>query len=136
MTCNGCKTTVEKHLEAFQEVSSVSVNLERKEALIESASFISVKELQNNLPEKFSIFDKETITVFETASVGSELKQLKPLFIIFGYISIASVLLNYKAWNWASAMMDFMGLFFIVFSFFKLLDLKGFSKSFAMYDPG
>jgi hypothetical protein len=32
-------------------------------------------------------------------------------------------------------MVDFMGLFFIVFSFFKLLDLKGFITSFKMYDP-
>lgn len=28
-----------------------------------------------------------------------------------------------------------MGLFFIVFSFFKMLDLKGFPGSFSMYDP-
>jgi hypothetical protein len=28
-----------------------------------------------------------------------------------------------------------MGLFYIVFSFFKLLDLKGFPESFKMYDP-
>lgn len=33
------------------------------------------------------------------------------------------------------AMYDFMGLFFIVFSFFKFLDLKGFPDSFAQYDP-
>ena len=32
-------------------------------------------------------------------------------------------------------MLDFMGLFYIVFSFFKLLDLKGFPESFKMYDP-
>lgn len=32
-------------------------------------------------------------------------------------------------------MLDFMGLFYIVFSFFKMLDLKGFSESFKMYDP-
>jgi len=32
-------------------------------------------------------------------------------------------------------MLDFMGLFYVVFSFFKFLDLKGFPKSFAMYDP-
>ena len=32
-------------------------------------------------------------------------------------------------------MLDFMGLFLIVFSFFKLLDLKNFPASFAMYDP-
>jgi len=32
-------------------------------------------------------------------------------------------------------MLDFMGLFYIVFSFFKMLDLKGFPASFQMYDP-
>ena len=32
-------------------------------------------------------------------------------------------------------MLDFMGLFYIVFSFFKMLDLKGFPDSFKMYDP-
>jgi hypothetical protein len=32
-------------------------------------------------------------------------------------------------------MLDFMGLFFIVFSFFKMLDLKNFPSSFRMYDP-
>ena len=32
-------------------------------------------------------------------------------------------------------MLDFMGLFYIIFSFFKILDIKGFSMSFRMYDP-
>ena len=32
-------------------------------------------------------------------------------------------------------MLDFMGLFYVVFSFFKFLDLKGFPQSFKMYDP-
>jgi hypothetical protein len=32
-------------------------------------------------------------------------------------------------------MIDFMGIFFIVFSFFKFLDYKSFPKSFSMYDP-
>ena len=65
----------------------------------------------------------------------SKIKQLKPLFIILGYIFIASISLNYKNWNSSYAMLDFMGLFYIVFSFFKILDIKGFSMSFRMYDP-
>ncbi|MBQ0740083.1 heavy metal transporter, partial [Aquimarina celericrescens] len=43
--------------------------------------------------------------------------------------------LNYRDWNINDAMLDFMGLFYIVFSFFKILDLKGFPDSFRMYDP-
>ena len=37
--------------------------------------------------------------------------------------------------SWSEFMLDFMGLFYIVFSFFKMLDLKGFPESFRMYDP-
>jgi hypothetical protein len=32
-------------------------------------------------------------------------------------------------------MFDFMGLFYIIFSFFKFLDYTGFPASFQMYDP-
>jgi hypothetical protein len=52
-----------------------------------------------------------------------------------GYIIVATILLNYQRESWNEAMLDFMGLFFIVFSFFKILDLKGFPDSFRMYDP-
>ena len=139
MTCSGCKASVEKHLKTVKNIISASVNLEKKEVEIENSSFVSIEKLQDILPEKFSIFEKEKETVFNaipnSASSKSELKQLKPLFIIFGYITITSLLLHYKNWSWDAFMLDFMGLFYIVFSFFKLLDLKGFSKSFAMYDP-
>ena len=36
--------------------------------------------------------------------------------------------------NIQSFMLDFMGIFFVVFSFFKLLKLKGFQTSFKKYD--
>ena len=65
----------------------------------------------------------------------SKIQQLKPLLLIIFYITSASLLLNFKNWNWNEFMLDFMGLFFIVFSFFKMLDLNGFSQSFKMYDP-
>jgi len=64
-----------------------------------------------------------------------KLQQLFPLFLIFIYIMIASVLLNYSPWSANDFMLDFMGLFFVVFSFFKILDLRGFQHSFKMYDP-
>ena len=55
--------------------------------------------------------------------------------LILFYISAAGVLLHYKDWSWSEFMLDFMGLFYIVFAFFKMLDLKGFPESFKMYDP-
>ncbi|MDE0917179.1 MAG: heavy metal transporter, partial [Flavobacteriales bacterium] len=65
----------------------------------------------------------------------TKLQQLKPLLLILFYITSAGVLLHYKDWSWQEFMLDFMGLFYIVFSFFKMLDLKGFPESFKMYDP-
>ncbi|NMH89792.1 heavy-metal-associated domain-containing protein [Flavivirga algicola] len=139
MTCNGCKTSVENKLNTIDNVLSVIVNLEKAEALIEMSSHIPVSELQNTLSDKYSISEKKTsnerMLASTTVEKKSELKQLFPLFLIFGYITVAAVLINYRPWNGAGFMLDFMGLFYIVFSFFKLLDLKGFPESFKMYDP-
>ena len=64
-----------------------------------------------------------------------DLKQLSPLFLVFFYIIIAALFMNRIDFRVADFMYDFMGLFYIVFSFFKFLDYKNFPDSFAMYDP-
>ncbi|PZD78270.1 heavy-metal-associated domain-containing protein [Mesonia sp. K7] len=142
MTCQGCKASVTKHLEAIENITQVEVNLERSEAEITMTKHVMIAELQQALPEKYTITKKEENpenNIFE--SVGnqkeekSKLQQLKPLLIILFYIATASVLLHFENWNWQGFMLDFMGLFFVVFSFFKMLDLQGFPQSFMMYDP-
>ena len=143
MTCNSCKSSVHQKLNELQEVEHVEVNLEKSEAVIFLTENIDISKLQNSLPSKFQITEKlvdDTPDSFNNSSSESDqgkskLNQLKPLFIILSYISVASILINYSNWNPSEAMLDFMGLFFIVFSFFKMLDLKGFPKSFRMYDP-
>ena len=134
MTCNGCRSTVENKLSSLDGVDNVQVNLTNGEAIVYSKNPISFSLISNSLPSKYKVIrnipdqDNEIIK-------SSKIKQLKPLFIILGYISLTSILLNFKNWNSTNAMLDFMGLFYIIFSFFKILDIKGFSKSFKMYDP-
>ena len=140
MTCGSCKASVEKHLSEIENVTEVSVNLEKAEAVVKMNNHITTETLQKALPEKYTITEKtETNIVSDSSSFVSEetskFQQLKPLFLIIFYISSASILLNYKNWDWGNFMFDFMGLFYIVFSFFKMLDLKGFPDSFRMYDP-
>lgn len=137
MTCDGCRTSVEDKLNALPEVEKASVNLETSEAIIEMSNHISTEQLQMALSDKYSISEKN---IFKTTSSSidkekSDLHQLFPLFLIFAYIIIASALLNKNPWDINGFMLDFMGLFYVVFSFFKLLDLKGFPESFKMYDP-
>jgi len=143
MTCNSCKSTIHQSLNEIPEIKSVEVNLEKAEAIIFMKSNIDISKLQNALPSKFYIEEKaidDSSALINEPSIESDqekskLQQLKPLLIILIYISVASILMNFKNWNSSEAMLDFMGLFYIVFSFFKMLDLKGFLKSFKMYDP-
>ena len=90
--------------------------------------------LTSPVPSKYNVVTNGHVQDNEIIK-SSKIKQLKPLFIILGYISVTSILLNFRNWNSTNAMLDFMGLFYIIFSFFKILDIKGFSTSFKMYDP-
>ena len=140
MTCSGCKASVEKAIQSIDSVTEVSVNLEQSEAVVSMTNHISIKKLQDALSDKFQIFETNTSkNLFDTIDIpennSSQLRQLFPLFLIFGYIITIAILLNIRAWETSNFMLDFMGLFYFVFSFFKFLDLKGFSESFKMYDP-
>lgn len=141
MTCGSCKAKVEKSLATIKNVTDIKVNLENKEVEITMDKHIDISELQSVLSEKYIISKKEQtksvhqISDFEIMQEKSKFQQLKPLFLIFLYITVTSVLLHYKNWSLSGFMLDFMGIFYIVFSFFKMLDLKGFPDSFRMYDP-
>lgn len=150
MTCNGCVASVQEKLSEIHGIQNVDVNLEKGEAEISMEKHISLDVLSAVLPEKYSISEKGNHSseklIDDSTDSGlrrndnvlnekSKLQQLKPLLLIFLYLFSAAFLLNYQDWNTAEAMLDFMGLFYIVFSFFKLLDLKGFPESFRMYDP-
>ena len=143
MTCFNCKTFIEKTLSDLDQIINVEVDLENQEAIIAMNNYTELKVLQKSLPSKYTIsikegttdFDSNQNTSFQIEEGKSKFQQLKPLLLIFFYIISAIVLLHYKNWSWNEAMLDFMGLFYIIFSFFKMLDLKGFPESFRMYDP-
>lgn len=142
MTCGGCKASVEKYLNEIEHVTNVAIHLEKGEAEVTMDKHITTDVLQKALPEKYTLSKKLAEKVFASSSISStpkeeesKLQQLKPLLLIIFYIASTSILLHYKDWSWNEFMLDFMGLFYIVFSFFKMLDLKGFTASFSMYDP-
>ncbi|TMM59496.1 metal-transporting ATPase [Maribacter algarum] len=138
MTCNGCVASVADELSKIDGVQKIEVSLERAEAEISMSSHIALSAFKSALPSKYSIAEIGNHTSGITSNSSEEkskFQQLKPLFLIFLYLFSAGFLLNYQDWNLGEFMLDFMGLFYIVFSFFKLLDLKGFPESFRKYDP-
>ncbi|MFO7746044.1 MAG: cation transporter [Psychroflexus sp.] len=137
MTCQHCKASVEESINDLDNVKSVSVDLEAEEAKVDMEKHIDIETLQNALSDKYKISKQSDFVdkSIENIQDQSKAQQLFPLFLIFGYITAASILLNFSDWELSSFMFDFMGLFYIVFSFFKFLDYTGFPESFRMYDP-
>ena len=118
MKCSGCQATVATHLQQLPGVTKAVAKV--KEGVVEVAMNVplSLTVLQNALPEKYSLSDPIEVSAImpEDNHTPTKWLQLKPLFLILFYIAVSSTLLHYQAWDWNAFMLDFMGLFLIVFS--------------------
>ena len=136
MTCQNCVKDIIGKMNSIEGVSNVKVSLETGKATLRSNHQISLGKLSTILGEKYTISKDKPEFMEYQANSKSKLKGLFPLFLIFGYLILATLFLTYLTGASLKGMMlYFMGLFFIAFSFFKFLDYKGFSISFSRYDP-
>lgn len=134
MTCSSCEAKVKSALLMVNNVTAVEVSQVAKTATITMEKHVSLSDLQKALDSKYQISAihhsetmEETKSWFET---------YKPVLLIFFFITIVTVLIqtlnhHFDVMQW---MRHFMAGFFLVFSFFKLLNLKGFAESYVMYD--
>lgn len=134
MTCSSCVATVTKAIESIRNVKNVTVSLDSGLAVVESNEDVSIDVIHSVLPDKFNVKPFEYYEDVNIDGKESYLTKLFPLILILSYISLTSIIINFGR-SLDDLMMDFMGIFFIVFSFFKFLDYKSFPNSFAMYDP-
>ncbi len=131
MTCGGCVAKVKSELLKLSGVSSAEVSLEAQQATIVMDKHIALGTLQQAIG-KYQITDiGTTITPAEKSS-----NSYYPIFLIFGYITGITLLAQYSIgtfdlMNWMSS---FMAGFFLLFSFFKLLNLDGFAEGYSTYD--
>lgn len=140
MTCNGCVSKVKSELLKLPDVLSAEVNLPQ-EAVITMQKHIDTKTLQEAISKdgRYIITEDENDNSHHQMAKEknqSWLKTYKPLLIIAAFITGVSFLTSYNSSgpNWTTWMNYFMAGFFIVFSFFKFLDLSSFADSYAMYD--
>lgn len=143
MTCSSCQAKVKSLLSGVDNVKNVDVDLAKGEAVIEMDKHIATADLQAALQDhpKYKLSEKpfqhQTMPpVFEAEEKKSWIETYKPILLIFSYITGLTLLIEYMlgAFEWMRWMNHFMAGFFIVFSFFKLLNLKGFAESYSMYD--
>ncbi len=140
MTCTGCQAKVQHLLEKVTGVTAVTINLEQGEASITMDKHIDTNTLKSALKEypKYQLAEKEQNK--NDSEIAEESKTwfvtYRPILLVFTYITGVSLLIQFVSGSFNSMqwMTHFMAGFFLVFSFFKLLNLKGFAESYAMYD--
>lgn len=121
------------------DVLSAEVTLNPQQAVIEMNKHISTAELQNAIGNpKYTISENPQTTdhtMSDTTAV-SWLETYKPILLIFAFITLISAIASFRndVFHGMQFMNVFMACFFLVFSFFKFLNLKGFASSYAMYD--
>jgi copper chaperone CopZ len=142
MHCQSCERKVQQALAGLPGVNSADVSLATASATINSARHVPLSELNAAVKQAgdYLVNPAASDTACEVAEISptnqSWLATYKPLLIIAAYILGGTVLIAQQSGNWqAMALMNsFMGLFFVVFSFFKLLDIAGFARAYSSYD--
>ncbi|MBR9919932.1 MAG: heavy-metal-associated domain-containing protein [Bacteroidetes bacterium] len=143
MTCNGCVSSVKELLESDLAVVKADISLVKGEAEIQMTKHLSAKALQSILGEnsKYQIREGgnpsgEEAIIADPEEEKSWIATYKPLLIIFFFLAGSNLIIELRDGqiDWMGWMNGFMAGFFLVFSFFKFLDLKGFAKSYQMYD--
>ena len=136
MTCQACVSSVTEKLISLDEVQDLKIDLAEGDVVLEVSKTLTLEKLTVVLLPKYipSLETRSGSNVTMEQS-PTKLKQLFPLFLIFVYLIAVSIFLQKNSFRITDFMIDFMGLFFVVFSFFKFLDYKGFPNAFARYDP-
>jgi copper chaperone CopZ len=146
LTCNNCANKVKIALNAAASQIDISPDLAQ-------IKFADLKQQVNELNAQLSQIGNYKIGVEINASAPETiLKPAQnlpdtvtkvpflvtyfPLLLVFGYILLVCICVELANGGFMlhRFMPNFMAGFFLIFSFFKMLDLRGFAQSYAMYD--
>jgi copper chaperone CopZ len=138
MICRKCVGIVKSELLRMGDILEAEIQLDSPQATITMQKHIPVQDLQKALDKAgtYIITELDGHMASSNSQSANSLSSYKPVFILGGYILGASLLaqlvnggFDIEIW-----MGQFMAAFFLSFSFFKFLDLKGFAESYFSYD--
>jgi copper chaperone CopZ len=136
-----CVARVKDQLLRLGDVTAADVQLNPSRAIVSMNKHIPVQVLQQAV-SKAGLYTMSEMTgssaVISTASAEAEEARVSylPIILIFAYITGVSLLVQVSrdSFNAALWMRHFMAGFFLVFSFFKLMNLRGFAAGYRNYD--
>jgi copper chaperone CopZ len=147
LTCKNCANKVTVALKPYAESVEVSQDLQQitlagltagvselNAVLKNSGNYVIGAEIISG--RSSVIGTKSDINMSTNDKNRTFFVTYKPLLLVFCYILLVCLAVEYANGRFAlhRFMPNFMAGFFLVFSFFKLLDLRGFAQSYSMYD--
>jgi copper chaperone CopZ len=141
MTCGNCVAKVKSELLKLGDIVSADVQLQSPQATLTMNRHISTGTLQQTISKAGNYIITEADggmagTAPTTNDITEEKSSYFPIFLIFGFIAGVTLLVQITkySFSWVQWMAHFMAGFFLVFSFFKLMNLKGFAEGYQSYD--
>lgn len=127
ISCQKCVEKIEQTLSKITEFQTVQVQRQPDRIEINAQAPVAVATVNTALQglERYRV---------RPLSLS---KQLFPLALVFVYLlgTVAIVALTAQEVTISLLMSTYMGGFFLIFSFFKFLNLEGFVTAFQSYDP-
>ena len=127
MHCKGCVKKVQQAFISHNQISEANVNLEKSSVKLKMIKMLQFDELTSIIKNigDYQLIENECEIFFKKNQIST----YKPLYTYSVYFTfiLSAYKTSFHFMNWMS---NFMGGFFITFSFFKFLDLNGFSNSF------
>ncbi len=135
MTCQACVHSVKSGLESEPGIKEAKIDLERGIAEVEMDTQIPLETLQL-LIGHYKISPLTENENPEEEIPEASLTTYRPLILILLFITGITLLAQFPfdSFSFMDWMRHFMAGFFLVFSFFKLINIQGFAKSYSMYD--
>ena len=146
LKCGSCVAAVKPHLDndptirrwsvdttdpnKVLTVEGEGVSRENVERDVANGGFKVLGKIEESVP------DAHAVPAAPIAEEKSFLATYRPLLLVFAYLIGIVAVVEFTAgrFDWMRAMANFMGGFFLAFSFFKLLNLRGFVDAYQTYD--
>lgn len=150
MSCASCVKKITERLLQHPDITEAAVTLDPPRAKITTQAAFSDASLNDWLKPLGRYRVKPDAAVHSSAAHGppqgagqapgqaqaEPAQSYRPLLIVVGYLllAVAAATVAHGGFDWRVPMRLFMGGFFVAFSFFKMLDLRGFSDAYRGYD--
>lgn len=138
MSCGSCVSKVTARLQEHPDISEAVVTLTPPQARIVTRAALNSAEVNDWLKPlgNYRVTEDAAPAMPAAALPAKSAQTYKPLLILLAYLLlvIAAASIASGRFHPMEAMRLFMGGFFIAFSFFKMLDLRGFADAYRSYD--